>query len=59
MKRRLKMADKTPLDDDELDAVTGGVEAHVVNDCNDVKKIDPMGAKSCTNCYMNGRCIHQ
>lgn len=53
------MVDKVALDDDELDAVTGGVEGHTVSNCNNVKKIDAMGAKSCDNCYKNGNCTLQ
>lgn len=48
------MADKTPLDDDELDAVTGGVFGAKAA-CSNCSPIDSSKPNGCDNCnHMSG-----
>lgn len=49
---------KYPLDDEELDKVTGGVDANQACNCNFYQEITSSAAPNCLNCfrYNNGNC---
>lgn len=48
---------KYPLDDDELDKVSGGVQEYQGLDCNDCDPIDKTKINSCSNCTKSGNCM--